>query len=79
MDVSGGMESKVSSDSAKCTHSHLTDKVHVGTLGGAVIDFFLTPFFFIWGLLAHWLPKNQVALNTILHRCVITSDLFGKS
>ncbi|KAF5385059.1 hypothetical protein D9615_001097 [Tricholomella constricta] len=44
-------------------------KFYVGTLGGAVIAFFLGPFLWLWGLIAPFFPsKNKMPTRTILQK-----------
>lgn len=43
-------------------------KIYVGTFGGAIISFFLSPFLWIWSLLAPFFPSKQFPTRTILHK-----------
>ncbi|KAK0208987.1 ABC-2 type transporter-domain-containing protein [Desarmillaria ectypa] len=43
-------------------------KIYVGTFGGAIVSFFLTPFLWIWSLFAPLFPSKKVPTRTILHK-----------
>ncbi|KAF9003771.1 hypothetical protein BDZ89DRAFT_1080859 [Hymenopellis radicata] len=43
-------------------------KIYVGTFGGAILNFFLAPFLFIWGLIAPLFPSKQLTTRPILHK-----------
>ncbi|EGO05281.1 hypothetical protein SERLA73DRAFT_157866 [Serpula lacrymans var. lacrymans S7.3] len=43
-------------------------KFYVGTFGGAVLDFIMTPFVWIWAALLTILPTKHLPTRTILHK-----------
>ncbi|KAF8899244.1 ABC-transporter [Infundibulicybe gibba] len=46
----------------------INSKIYVGTLGGAIIMFFVGPLLWIWGLISHFLPMKPQPTRTILHK-----------
>ncbi|KAK2465465.1 hypothetical protein APHAL10511_002357 [Amanita phalloides] len=46
----------------------INSKFYAGTLGGAIINFFLAPVFWIWRIISRFLPQRQGPTRTILHK-----------
>ncbi|KAG7452088.1 uncharacterized protein BT62DRAFT_882231 [Guyanagaster necrorhizus] len=46
----------------------IDSKIYVGTFGGAIVSFFLTPFLWIWSLFAPFFPSKKLPIRPILHK-----------
>ncbi|KAF8633557.1 hypothetical protein AX15_001356 [Amanita polypyramis BW_CC] len=46
----------------------INSKFYVGTLGGAIVNFFILPLFWIWGMVSSLLPKKQGPTRSILYK-----------
>ncbi|KAH0837832.1 pleiotropic drug resistance ABC transporter [Lanmaoa asiatica] len=50
------------------TWEDLEVKIYINTFGDAVINFFLTPFLWLWGFIMRFVPHRQLPTRTILHK-----------